>query len=530
VSLSINVLGKLSVFDNGQPVTLPNSKRTRALLAYLSITDRPSRRDHLCEVFWKIPDDPRGALRWSLSKIRPYVNDKDTQRLIADRERVALNIDGIEIDYKVLQHTMDDPDLSVDQLQQIADKLQQTFLQGIELKDQPLFQRWIEDERQEIKRRLVKVLARLSKHPEIELLQRLSWTRRWEAEEPFNPQAASHLLTLLHKTSNPIEAGRLSTEFAKRFGRADISWPPDTDPKQIEGADCNVKGKADARELLAQQKIQFCTTNDGVRIAYASVGKGAPIVKAANWISHLELDWDAPIWSPMFRELAHDHQFIRYDERGNGLSDWNVKDISFEAFVNDLETVVDTNQLEQFVLLGISQGAAVSIEYAIRHPERVKQLILFGGYAQGWRIGADEALIKEREAVTTLTALGWGQNNPAYRQIFSSTFLPSATSDEHAWFNEFQRLTTSPENAVRFLSVFSDIDVQAQLTKVKVPTLVIHSLGDLRVPAETGRNIAESIPNAEFVGLESDGHLLLSREPASKVFVETVRNFLKRHQ
>jgi pimeloyl-ACP methyl ester carboxylesterase len=170
----------------------------------------------------------------------------------------------------------------------------------------------------------------------------------------------------------------------------------------------------------------------------------------------------------------------------------------------------------------------VSIEYAIRHPDRVKQLVLFGGYAAGWRIGATEAQIKEREAVMTLTATGWGQNNPAYRQIFSSTFLPSATAEEHAWFNDFQRLTTSPENAVRFLSVFSDIDVREQLAKVTVPTLVIHSLGDLRIPVKIGRDIAAAIPNAEFVGLESDGHLLLGREPASTVFLQTIREFILR--
>jgi pimeloyl-ACP methyl ester carboxylesterase len=191
--------------------------------------------------------------------------------------------------------------------------------------------------------------------------------------------------------------------------------------------------------------------------------------------------------------------------------------------------VVDAIGLETFALLGISQGAAVSIEYAVRHPQRVSRLVLFGGYPAGWRIDASEDLIREREAVMTLTATGWGRDNPAYRQIFSSTFMPNATLDELQWFNDFQRSTTSPENAVRFLSAFGDIDVREQLSRVSVPTLVIHSLGDRRIPAATGRNIAASIPDAEFLGLESDNHLLLGREPASSVFVEAVREFLARY-
>ena len=277
---------------------------------------------------------------------------------------------------------------------------------------------------------------------------------------------------------------------------------------------------------MARQRIQFCTAADEVRIAYASVGAGPPLVKAANWLSHLELDWDAPIWSPLFRELARDHLFVRYDERGNGLSDWDVDEISFDVFVTDLETVIDELELERFALLGISQGGAVSIDYAVRNPERVSHLILFGAYAAGWRINATPEITKEREAVIALTETGWGQDNPAYRQIFSSTFMPSATIEELNWFNEFQRRTTSPENAARFLSAFGDIDVRHQLAKVTVPTLVIHSLGDRRMPVSIGRDIAAAIPNAEFLGLESDGHLLLGREPASQVFVDAVRKFL----
>lgn len=528
--IAINVLGELEILRDGKPISLPTSKRTRALLAYLTVTARPHRRDRLCEVFWEIPDDPRGALRWSLSKIRQLVNDSDVERLNADRERVALAIGDIDIDVNILAQQLDDPDLSTAQLDDMIEKLNSPFLEGLELPDQELYQQWLNAERQEMNRLQGKALACLSIHPNVELARQLICAQKWETLEPFNPHAASRLLSVLDKLNRTTESSRLAQEFKQRFRNAGLKWSDDARVKtnQDKTNQSEVEQKSEIRQLLARQKVQFCTADDGTRIAYASLGQGSPIVKTANWLSHLEHDWDAPIWSPLFRDLATDHRFIRYDERGNGLSDWDVKNISFETFVTDLETVVDANKLDKFTLLGISQGAAVSIEYAIRHPDRVKQLVLFGGYAAGWRIGASEALIKEREAVMTLTATGWGQNNPAYRQIFSSTFLPSATSEEHTWFNEFQRLTTSPENAVRFLSVFSDIDVRAQLAKVKVPTLVIHSLGDLRIPVKTGRDIAASIPNAEFVGLESDGHLLLGREPASKVFVQTIRDFIVR--
>lgn len=523
MSLSIRTLGEMTVFHNGKAVDLPPSKRTRALLAYLAITARPHRRDRLCEMFWQVPDDPRGALRWSLSKIRPLVNDARTERLSADRERATLLMQDIDLDVKSIADRIDDSALSLQELQDINKQLEEPFLDGVDLYEQDLFQQWLTGERREVARLRGKILARLSSHSEVAPPEQLQWTQQWETLEPYNPHAATQLLTQMESLGLTEEAASLRSELSKRFANAGIDWSHDSQ-KTMAPSDANLN--AQRRDLLARQKVQFCTADDDVRIAYATIGQGLPIVKAANWLSHLEHDWGSPIWSPLFRELAVDHHFIRYDERGNGLSDWDVDNISFESFVTDLETVVDACGVDQFALLGISQGAAVSIEYAIRHPQRVTQLILFGGYAAGWRIGATEAIIKEREAIMTLTESGWGQDNPAYRQIFSSTFMPSASPSELAWFNEFQRLTTSPENAVRFLSVFGDIDVREQLAKVSVPTLVIHSLGDLRIPVKTGRDIAATIPNAQFVGLESDGHLLLGREPASSVFIETVRDFI----
>ncbi|BFM13248.1 hypothetical protein R50072_34010 [Simiduia litorea] len=528
MNITIKTLGEFRLFKNNEEISLPKSKRSRALLAFLAMTARPHRRDRLCEIFWEIPNDPRGALRWSLSKIRPLINDTTTERLIADRERVALLTPDIELDIHVMDKKISEHTLSIDEIKTLLKQLEEPFLMGIDLPSQSLFQRWLESERHEINKMYGRALAKLSLHPNLTPHEKLNWLKLWLDHEPYNTKAATILLNQLKFLDELSAFEKTSAELSLRFKNAGMSWPIKID-NNIEVSANEKSQTPSAHELLNRQKIKFCSTKDGVRIAYASVGQGYPIVKAANWLSHLEHDWDAPIWSPLFRDLATDHHFLRYDERGNGLSDWDVKDISFNAFVEDLETVVATSKLEKFALLGISQGASVSIEYAIKHPERVSHLILFGGYAAGWRIDSSEEQMREREAILTLTEVGWGQSNPAYRQIFSSTFLPNAEKAELDWFNEFQRLTTSPTNAVRFLSAFGDIDVRQQLGKISVPTLVIHSLGDQRIPASVGRDIASRIPNAEFVGLESEGHLLLGREPASKIFVDTVREFIAKN-
>jgi pimeloyl-ACP methyl ester carboxylesterase len=252
-------------------------------------------------------------------------------------------------------------------------------------------------------------------------------------------------------------------------------------------------------------------------------------LKTANWLTHLELDWSTPIWGKGFAEIAKTRTFIRYDERGCGLSDWDVQDLSFDAFVEDLEVVVDTLGLERFPLLGISQGEAVSIEYAVRHPERVSGLILIGGYAAGWRKLASAEEQARREAVRNLTEVGWGTDNPAYRHIFSQTFMPDAGPADLDWFDEFQRLTTSPRNAARFQDAFGHIDVRDRLGQIKVPTIVLHARDDQRISLDQGRALASGIPGAHFVPLESRNHVLVDYEPAWKTCMEAIRDFLAEH-
>ncbi|MEP1743414.1 MAG: alpha/beta fold hydrolase, partial [Kangiellaceae bacterium] len=360
MSISLKTLGEFVVYHNGEALPLPKSKRTRALLAYLALTNRPHRRDRLCELFWDVPDDPRGALRWSLSKIRPLVNDSDLDRLVADRERVTLLIKDIEIDVRVLTQKLQKEDLSAEELEGILKQLEVPLLDGCDLPDQFTYQQWLNSERDEIERVFTTTLFRLAFHPSLSPEQQFRWIKAALLRKPFNTEIADKLLRQLELSGYSDENQSLSLELSEEFERCGISWPPSKNKTQVSNNTEQEELVAN-REMLVRQKVKFCTTRDGVRIAYASIGKGHSIVKTANWLSHLEYDWNAPIWSPLFRDLAKDHHFVRYDERGNGLSDWEVKDISFKAFVEDLETVISTTKLEKFALLGISQGASVSI-------------------------------------------------------------------------------------------------------------------------------------------------------------------------
>jgi class 3 adenylate cyclase/pimeloyl-ACP methyl ester carboxylesterase len=286
-------------------------------------------------------------------------------------------------------------------------------------------------------------------------------------------------------------------------------------------------GVAPPNAVDLKQEIRFCTAPDGVQLAYSMIGQGPPLVKTGNWMTHLEFDLESPIWRHLYRELAKDHTLVRYDARGNGLSDRTVDDISFDAFVGDLEAVVDTSNVARFALFGISQGCAVSIAYAVRHPDRVSHLILYGGYVLGWNKRARSAAQKEEDAaMLTLMRAGWGRENPAFRQLFTSQFIPGGTKEQADWFNELQRMTVSAEMAARIHEVNGENDVTALLPRVSVPTLVLHARDDARVPFEAGRRMAAGIPGARFVTLQGQNHIFLETEPAFGQFLEQTRAFL----
>ncbi|MBD59406.1 MAG: alpha/beta hydrolase [Citromicrobium sp.] len=519
-------MGDLRISHEGTELALPASRKTRALCGYLALVDQKHSRQSLCELLWEIPDDPRGALRWSLSKLRGILN-RSEQVLLTYGDWVELERKGLQVDVVDLQRACESESLSRQHLSAYWESANLGLLCDCDISGQDAFSSWLEGEREKLALTRARVARRLACDPACPDPERVAWADRWLADMACDPDAAQAAVEARRRAGQHVQASQLAERLAARFREAELTVPDfaGTPPPGPARAPAPPAGTAPAP---ARQSIRFAKTRDGASIAWASVStKGrTPLVKAANWLSHLELDWEAPIWSPLFRELSQNHEFIRYDERGCGVSDWDVEDISFESFVNDLELVVDAAKVDRFPLLGISQGAAVSIEYAARHPDRVSHLILFGGYAAGWRHTAKPEEVSEREAVMTLTKSGWGRSNPAYRRLFSQTFMPDATAEELEWFDEFQRRTTSAENAVRFLEAFASIDVRHRLKDVQAPTLVVHSRGDQRIPVAQGQALAAQIPDSQFVGLDTRNHLLLGRETASSEFLKAVSDFL----
>ncbi|MEE4209455.1 MAG: alpha/beta fold hydrolase [Parvularcula sp.] len=414
----------IAVTRDGERVEMPKSRKARALLAYLVLTDKPVHRGRLSEMFWDQASDPRGGLRWALTRLRRVLGE-DEKWLVADASNVRFDCPAEALCIE----------------RGHADRL----LLATESGEHDDYAAWLVSMRDEVA----------------------------ETESSTSVEQTRHL------------------------------------------------------SLLPHQTIRYTTAPDGTRIAYAAMGEGKPVMKAANWLTHLDAELEIPAWSGFTTELARSFRLYRYDERGNGLSDWNVDDLSFEAFVSDLECVTDALGLERFPLIGISQGASVSIEYAARHPEKVTGLVLIGGYPAGWRHHSDPDIVVRRAAEMTLVEHGWGDNSPAYRQIFSHTFFPDADSEIIDKFNEFQRMTTSPRNAARFIDTFGDIDVRERLSDITAPTLVLHSRDDQRIASSVGARLAASIPNAQLLTLASNNHLPRPGEPAFPVMMAEVERFLK---
>jgi pimeloyl-ACP methyl ester carboxylesterase len=270
-------------------------------------------------------------------------------------------------------------------------------------------------------------------------------------------------------------------------------------------------------------EIRFCTAPDGVRLAYSMHGRGPPLVRVATWLTHLELDWESPVWRHWLDRLGERHTVVRYDERGCGLSDAEVGEPSVETWVGDLEAVVDAAGLERFALLGVSQGAAIAVAYAARHPERISDLVLYGGYARGRRRRGQR---EQEEALVAAIRAGWTAEDPAFRHVFSMLFLPHGTPAQMAWYDELLRTTTSADAAVRLFKARGAVDVAVTAPRVGARTLVIHARGDRVVPVEEGRLLATLIPDARLVVLDSVNHILLADEPAWEQFVSALGDFL----
>jgi len=294
---------------------------------------------------------------------------------------------------------------------------------------------------------------------------------------------------------------------------APVSTDADTDKSETVAAE-------------TPQTIRYCTTPDGVQLAYSFAGEGPPLVKVANWLNHLEFDWVSPMWAPLFHNFTRHRQLLRYDSRGVGLSDWDVGEFSFGRLVDDFEAVIDASGVETFALLGISQGAAIAIDYAARNPDRVTHLVLWGGFARGRRKRGNQQDYEESEAFITLMRQGWGKETSPFRQMFASLYLPDANDEQIKWWTDMQRTATSPDNAVSLRQTIDDLDVSEQLAKVLTPTLILHSEREAVAPLSEARFMAARIPNAKFVALDSANHLVLHQEPAWQRAVSEIEAFL----
>jgi DNA-binding SARP family transcriptional activator/pimeloyl-ACP methyl ester carboxylesterase len=542
-------------------------KKTLALLVYLAMTDRPQSRDHLATLLW--PEHSQSAaranLRREISRLSQIVGK---EWLRSEHDLLSLHpdfqpwIDIHQFNARITAartHEEAQPGHAADgscptclvELEAAVELYVGDFLEGFQLPDSSPFDEWQLFQTESLRHDLASALRQLAEWQTNlgRYDQAIALTRRWVNLDPLHEPAHRQLMRLYAWVGQPSRALRQYQECSRLLMEelgtkpdavteelyhsilARQNLPPENHVHRTVREEPIAKGGFGegnrTHDQVKGQEIHFCTSKDGVRIAYASSGEGPLLVKAANWLSHLEYDWDSLVWQHWIQGISRYHRLIRYDERGCGLSDWQVKDFSFEAWVSDLEAVVEAAGLDRFSLLGISQGGPIAIAYTVRHPEKVNKLVLYGTYARG-RLTRNPTpqQLAEREVMQRLIQIGWGQENHYFRQVFAAQFLPEGTSDQIRAFTDLQRITTSPENAARIVGGFDSLDVQALTSQVPVPTLVLHARGDLRIPFEEGRRVASLIPNARFVPLDSQNHILLESEPAWGKFIETVKNFL----
>jgi pimeloyl-ACP methyl ester carboxylesterase/DNA-binding CsgD family transcriptional regulator len=287
----------------------------------------------------------------------------------------------------------------------------------------------------------------------------------------------------------------------------------------------SVTGSGGGRKAPPQQ-IRFCRGQGGVRLAYATHGSGPPLIVVSCWLSHLQHDWESPVWRHFLEDLGGVSTLIRYDERGFGLSEWTVDDFSLDARVADLEAVVASVGVERFALLGMSGGSSVALEYALRHPDRVSRMIMYGGSCYGAPDYFPEPP-EEEVAFRAMIRAGWAKPDPIFRRVFTTMFIPGATEEQLAWFDELQRMSTSTDNMLQSRIERQRIDLRDRVHAIRTPTLVLSAVDDRCVPFDEGLDLASRVPGARLVPLESPNHILLADEPAWRTFMAEVSAFLE---
>lgn len=515
-----------------------------ALLACLALEARRIARVQLATLLWPGADDATGRSR--LRRLVYRVNALCGAAVVAgDGEalwldpRVRLECDVLQAQAqaRALLAPLPEglPPVPVDALLAAGSHL---LLDGFSI-DAQAFQEWVAQQRDAHERLVAHALQRLAERSiatgDIALALRAG-----ERLVALDPLAERGYATLMVALGHLGDAAAIEAAYFRCAGllRGEYGVAPSA---VVETAYASASAMARARPPTAAEEaagaaagtaamapaILRTRSRDGVDLAYTVAGEGRTVIKASNWLSHLEYDRGSPVWGHMVGELSRHFSYVCYDERGCGLSGWDAPDLSFARWVDDLDAVVDAVGAQRFALLGISQGASIAIAYAVRHPERVERLVVHGGYARGRLVRSDTPQERdEAETMCKLAELGWGKDEPSFRQFFTSQFIPDGTPAQHAWFNELERISTSPANAARFMREFARIDVVDLLPQVRCPTLVLHSLEDVRVPIAEGQLIADRIPGARFVPVHSRNHLLLAHEAGWPHWWEEVRAFL----
>jgi DNA-binding SARP family transcriptional activator/pimeloyl-ACP methyl ester carboxylesterase len=553
--MNIRILGPMEVRNDAGDLCPPRGAKQRLLLATLLLhTPRVVSADRLIESLWgdTPPVDPTAALRTQISRLRGFLQAGGVGPNPIRNEPwgYRLDVQGIDLDSERFEERIRSSRSAADpvgELDALTEAL--ALCRGVPwegFSDLPAFlgpSRALGELRVGAWERRIHCLLALGR-----VAEALGEAETLAGEDPLRERPRSLLMQALYRAGRQPEALAAYQEF-RRFLSHELGLEPSPSLQALHGrilrheesSEVSLPELGETPDPVTlpkrspptsglEQDIHLCRTPDGVCLAWACVGAGPPLVKAANWLTQLEFDLEGPVWGHLYRRIGSHHRLIRYDARGSGLSDWNVPELSLDAWVQDLETVVEAAGLERFPLMGISQGCAVCIEYAARHPDRITGLLLHGGYAAGWRADSSYSPgeVARRDASIAIIRHGWGEDTPAYRQMFTQTFIPDGSPEQIEWFNELERRSTSPENAARFMEAFAMIDVRHRLPLVRAPTLVLHCRGDQRIHYDRGRELATGIPRARFVLLESRNHLILENEPAFEQWIREATRFLTR--
>ena len=540
----LSLLGGASVLRLPEVVEIEfPTRKAKVLFIYLAMAPNyRATRSKLAGIFWSrsAEEQARASLRQTLASLRKVLAFDAHCLLDTSSDDVFLKGDLLDIDAVHFEQQTDD---DVDATEQAVALYHGDFLDGFVINEEA-FETWARERRKHFSELAIQKMTSLSDYwiSSGDLDKSITISKNILSIDPLHEsshQTLMHLYTLINRRESAIKQFKECEQVLQQ----ELSVEPQKETVELyemilnrEPLISNAQPQSGSVPVLHEspehkhenkisQEIRYCLSEDGVRIAYAIAGDGTPIIKCGNWMTHLEFDWQTPIWRHLTKSLTNKNTLVRYDARGNGLSDREVDGISIEAFVKDLEAVANASGFKKFVLFGVSQGCAISIAYAVRNPERVSHLILYGGYARGWKLRGKK-FIERGEAFIALTKQGWGLDNPVYRQMFTSLFIPDGTNEQMSWFNELQRISTSPKNAARFIQASGEINVTDLLNKVSVPSLVLHCKDDAMVPYSMGRELAKGIPDAKFVTLDGRNHLILEHEPAWQQFISEFESFL----